>query len=129
MDLFSISNLNAFDDKILPYIYYEHLLAAYLGSYPENRNDFVLNPIQIDFQALKGRFPENITLLFGSADPMRDDMMRLGEKITRAGDYNIKVYEIKYMPHGFLNMDNDHMFPEVGKVNELISKEIIDTVL
>lgn len=68
------------------------------------------------------RFP-TVRIVCGSSDPLRDDIINFTYKLTTV-DKDVKCYEFKYFPHGFLNYDHPHMLPESAIGNDIIIREM-----
>ena len=62
-----------------------------------------MSPVLAAPSELLAKFPPS-TLVVGGMDPLRDDGLTLGDTLLRAG-VNLKVLEMQFMPHGFLNYD------------------------
>ena len=75
---------------------------AYRGNYP-NDDDPFLNPSQAKECILK-KLPKTV-FLFGSCDPLRDDLVRLLVKISKIKEVDVKAYELRDYNHAFYGGD------------------------
>jgi len=120
LEHFTPSLLISLGEMIIPYHFLDYCFEAYNQNY-DNKQDYFLNPINLPPHLLK-QFP--YTRIFGgSTDPLRDDFIRLTQKLVN-NDVNCKYVEFKYFPHGFLNFDTPILMPEVSKANEIIIEEM-----
>lgn len=114
---FSPSMLVAFSDRLLPYVFAEACMAAYLGPDKEQAHILAQNPLvspnMASSEILK-QFPPT-RIVVGDKDPIMDQSISFGHHLAREGvDVKIKIYP--GMPHGFLSFGD---WPIVG-VQEVI---------
>jgi acetyl esterase/lipase len=76
---FSPSLLLTLNDSILSYPLVKYCLKSYRGDY-KNEYDPFISPIQMEDYILKHMPPTRI--FTGSSDPLRDDSIRLLDKLT-----------------------------------------------
>ncbi len=109
---FSPSMLFSFNDRLLPYVFAEACMAAYLGPDKNEANKLAQNPLVSPVMATSDvlkQFPVT-RIVVGDKDPIMDQGINFGHRLAREGvDVKIKVYP--GMPHGFLSFGE---WPVVG---------------
>ncbi len=114
------SYLNILTDQIIPY----HLLKFCLNSYRSeyhNEDDPFISPLYMKDEIIKLLPP--VRILIGSSDPLRNDSLLFLNRMTKLNK-DIKVIELKYFPHGFLNYDYSLLMPEAAIANKIMAEEI-----
>jgi hormone-sensitive lipase len=117
------------NDVILSYQLLKFCLQSYKQDY-RIEDDFLLSPIMAPDKLLNLLPP--VRIFVGSSDPLRDDSFRLLQRLRYDNFINIysllekdvKLFEFKYFPHGFLSYDLPMMLPEASVANELVIDEI-----
>ena len=115
----NLSYLNSLSDPILEYNLLKFCLVSYTGECDEF-NQF-LSPLFMHDKVMKLLPP--VRIICGSSDPLRDDSILLLQKLVDL-NVDVKMKEIKYFPHAFLNYDYPMMMPEANIGNEIIIEEI-----
>lgn len=115
----NLSYINSLSDPILEYNLLKFCLVSYTGECDEF-NQF-LSPLFMSDKIMKLLPP--VRIICGSSDPLRDDSILLLKKLVDL-NVDVKLKEIKYFPHAFLNYDYPVMVPEANIGNEIIVKEI-----
>ena len=99
--------LNSLDDPILSATFLNLVNKAYHPLDPEmseiGRENMFMSPVLAAPLEQLAKFPPT-TLVLAGIDPLRDDGLMMADCLVRAG-VNVKVKEMAWMPHGFLNYE------------------------
>ena len=106
------------NDKFLLYVN-----QAYRDIYP-NDDDPFLNPMQVKDCILK-KMPKTV-FIFGSCDPLRDDLVRLLAKMSKINEIDVKAYELREYNHAFYGGEINEFLVNIP--NKLLFKEINDLI-
>jgi hormone-sensitive lipase len=114
------STLNVIYDKILPFHLIKYCLDSYRGDYEVEEDPFI-SPIFADESLLELLPP--VRILVGSMDPLRDDSFQFLKKMVDLKK-DIKLTELKYFTHGFLNFDCPMMMTESSVASDIIVEQV-----
>lgn len=120
MNYFSLSLLNGLNDRILPLNCLINFIDEYRNGYDIEKDPF-LSPLHMTEKVLKYLPP--IRIIFGSLDPLRDQIIYFIKKICDINK-DLKIIELKYFPHGFLNYDKKSLFKEAKIGTKIFMDEI-----
>ena len=91
------------EDYLLNVKSFKYINKSYRGYY-NNEIDPFLNPVEANEILLK-KLPK-IRFMTAAHDPLRDDAIRLIDKIAKIPGMDILEYDLSYYQHGFMGHDN-----------------------
>lgn len=100
----SLSMVLSLQDWMLDIKTLKTVCSGYRGYYPNDLDPF-LNPVEAT-EVLLRKIPPS-RFLISSYDPLRDDSVRLLDKISQIPGLDVKAYDFYSFPHGFMNQEND----------------------
>eukprot|EP00340_Litonotus_pictus_P012464 CAMPEP_0170537616 /NCGR_PEP_ID=MMETSP0209-20121228/102821_1 /TAXON_ID=665100 ORGANISM="Litonotus pictus, Strain P1" /NCGR_SAMPLE_ID=MMETSP0209 /ASSEMBLY_ACC=CAM_ASM_000301 /LENGTH=113 /DNA_ID=CAMNT_0010839149 /DNA_START=1426 /DNA_END=1764 /DNA_ORIENTATION=+ len=110
-------------DYILPYHLLKFCFDCFVDTstlnYRGDSNPF-LSPIIVD-DAILRKFP-SVRIIVGSKDPLRDDSLRLLERMVSLRK-DCKLFEFEHFPHGFLNYDYPLLMSGMEKIQKFVCDE------
>lgn len=112
--------MNILTDLVLPYHLLKFCVESYRHNYTNEEDPFI-SPICISDKVLKELPP--VRIIVGSSDPLRDDAILFLNRLVKLNK-NVKLTELKYFPHGFLNYDYPLMMPEASVANEIMIEQM-----
>ena len=114
------SFLNALWDEMLPLQSLRHSIMSYRGRYDKECDPF-LSPFHMNDKVISMLPP--IRIINGSMDPLRDQSIQFVHKLVKLKK-DVKLIELKYFPHGFLNLNSKKMMPESYVAQKIFMDEI-----
>ena len=96
------SYLVSLEDRLLSFTFLLICYHSYLNSEDDPTRDFMLSPIKTPDAIIK-QYPK-VNILFGTEDPLHDDIIRYTLKLIKLG-VDIQTFKYVGFQHGILNLD------------------------
>lgn len=116
---FTPSLIYTLEDLLVPHTFLKLCLDSYIQDpHLDPSTDPFLSPLKAPEEWLKKLPP--VRMIVGTRDPLHDDVLRLGEKMYRAGT-DVRIVMFEGVPHGALNLDLKFGVKECGELVKQIS--------
>jgi len=113
MESASPSYLLSLEDMVLSHSMLQLCLTHYLRPGCDPKTDPLLSPLVASDATLRLLPP--VRLIVGAKDPLKDDCMRLADRLLGLG-VNVEMKVFEGMPHGVLNYDVKFGLPEARQM-------------